>query len=74
MELSEHSLLYILTDFLKNSYLAIFLKDYPGKAIILIEKHHFLKCTDPQKLDQKSNDWRSVFLWLYTVMSLKRKL
>ena len=26
-------------------------------------------CTDPQKLDQKSNDWRSVFLWLNTLLN-----
>ena len=32
--------------------------------------HH---CTDPQMLDQKSNDWRSIFLWLNIVLNLKRK-
>ena len=32
-----------------------------------------LKCTDPQMLDQKSNDWRSIFLWLNIVLNLKRK-
>ena len=26
-------------------------------------------CTDPQKLDEKSNDWRSVFLWLNTLLN-----
>ena len=31
------------------------------------------KCTDPQMLDQKSNDWRSIFLWLNIVLNLKRK-
>ena len=30
-------------------------------------------CTDPQMLDQKSNDWRSIFLWLNIVLNLKRK-
>ena len=32
-----------------------------------------LNCTDPQMLDQKSNDWRSIFLWLNIVLNLKRK-
>ena len=32
-----------------------------------------LECTDPQMLDQKSNDWRSIFLWLNIVLNLKRK-
>ena len=32
-----------------------------------------LVCTDPQMLDQKSNDWRSIFLWLNIVLNLKRK-
>lgn len=32
-----------------------------------------LLCTDPQMLDQKSNDWRSIFLWLNIVLNLKRK-
>ena len=40
---------------------------------ILKEKGYGL-CTDPQKLDEKSNDWRSVFLWLNTLLNLKRKL
>ena len=31
-------------------------------------------CTDPQKLDLKSNDWRSVFLWLNIAMILRNKL
>ena len=31
-------------------------------------------CTDPQKLDLKSNDWRSVFLWLSTATNLRKKL
>ena len=31
------------------------------------------RCTDPQMLDQKSNDWRSIFLWLNIVLNLKRK-
>ena len=31
------------------------------------------QCTDPQMLDQKSNDWRSIFLWLNIVLNLKRK-
>lgn len=44
----------------------------------LQKENDFLKkaaafCTDPQKLDQKSNDWRSVFLWQNIVMNLKRK-
>ena len=33
----------------------------------------FYDCTDPQMLDQKSNDWRSIFLWLNIVLNLKRK-
>ena len=33
----------------------------------------FMFCTDPQMLDQKSNDWRSIFLWLNIVLNLKRK-
>ena len=33
----------------------------------------YAKCTDPQMLDQKSNDWRSIFLWLNIVLNLKRK-
>jgi hypothetical protein len=28
--------------------------------------------TDPQILDQKSNVWRSVFLWLNIALNLKR--
>lgn len=32
------------------------------------------QCTDPQKLDQKSNDWRSVFLWRNIATNLRRKL
>ena len=31
-------------------------------------------CTDPQKLDQKSNIWRSVFLCLSILLNSKRKL
>ena len=31
-------------------------------------------CTDPQKLDLKSNDWRSVFLCPNIAMNSKRKL
>ena len=36
-------------------------------------QRYFRKCTDPQMLDQKSNDWRSIFLWLNIVLNLKRK-
>ena len=36
------------------------------KALLLLEFETFIKkkqfCTDPQKLDQESNEWRSVFL------------
>ena len=31
-------------------------------------------CSDPKKLDQKSNIWRSVFLWLNMTLNLRRKL
>ena len=31
------------------------------------------KCADPKKLDQKSNFWRSVFLWQNTLLSLRKK-
>ncbi len=37
-------------------------------------KQRIIECTDPQKLDLKSNDWRSVFLWLNIVLNSKRKL
>ncbi|MBQ7265355.1 MAG: class I SAM-dependent methyltransferase [Firmicutes bacterium] len=30
-------------------------------------------CADPKKLDQKSNFWRSVFLWQNTLLSLRKK-
>ena len=41
-------------------------KEYGCKAL---EKRAERKvCTDPQKLDEKSNDWRSVFLWLNTLL------
>ena len=39
-----------------------------------IRKPVIVICTDPQKLDLKSNDWRSVFLWLSTATSLRKKL
>ncbi len=29
-------------------------------------------CTDPQKLDSRSNDWRSVFLWQNIVLSSRK--
>ena len=41
------------------------------------KKYHYKKsgvCTDPQKLDLKSNDWRSVFLCPNIPMILRNKL
>ena len=35
---------------------------------------HETECTDPKKLDRKSNIWRSVFLWLNMTLNLRRKL
>ena len=51
---------------------------YVGKKLTLKVKNTKKKvkwssCTDPQMLDQKSNDWRSIFLWLNIVLNLKRK-
>ena len=45
-----------------------------GMMELAIKSNANLKlCTDPQMLDQKSNDWRSIFLWLNIVLNLKRK-
>ncbi len=30
------------------------------------------RCADPQKLDQKSNDWRSVLFWQNIFLNLKK--
>ena len=45
-----------------------------GQGFLVIPEEHVSEfCTDPQMLDQKSNDWRSIFLWLNIVLNLKRK-
>lgn len=46
--------------------------DLLGRVAIIPENNRYV-CTDPQMLDQKSNDWRSIFLWLNIVLNLKRK-
>lgn len=43
------------------------------KGRVKAKKKGTAVCTDPQMLDQKSNDWRSIFLWLNIVLNLKRK-
>ena len=52
-------------------------RDYEAELIREYEHWEYMKeyggCTDPQKLDLKSNDWRSVFLWLNILLNLKRK-
>lgn len=47
----------------------------PEELLFILSKGNTIKdlCTDPQMLDQKSNDWRSIFLWLNIVLNLKRK-
>lgn len=49
------------------------LRTIPVTNTQLIMAKISMLCTDPQMLDQKSNDWRSIFLWLNIVLNLKRK-
>lgn len=77
-----------MSSFVKNVALlrhAIFFMFFGGKGcnfflfcdvfrrITTQKQLFFADCTDPQMLDQKSNDWRSIFLWLNIVLNLKRK-
>lgn len=55
-------------------FLLAFVVAFAVTFMVISKKAQPKVCTDPQKLDQKSNDWRSVFLWLNIAMSLRKKL
>ena len=44
-----------------------------GYRMFKVDKKGCEICADPKKLDQKSNFWRSVFLWQNTLLSLRKK-
>ena len=72
LTLSNEKLRYTCNSFCQILHKALLLEEI-ARIFLQNMQRFFTFCTDPQMLDQKSNDWRSIFLWLNIVLNLKRK-